>query len=142
MLERIQANLMGHRTFAVETTLSGKLYLKTMLEARSLGFQINLIYVGTYDVGIHVARVAQRVELEGHSVPEGDIRRRYQRSLDNLILAVPRTDLSLIFDNSKPILENPGGSAYHLAAVIENGKAEWIEPVPDWLGPLRRSFGE
>lgn len=82
---------MGNRTFAVETTLSGKLYLKTMLEARSLGFQINLIYVGTSDVGIHVTRVAQRVELEGHSVPEGDIRRRYQRSLDNLILAVPRT---------------------------------------------------
>lgn len=142
VLERIQRNLGNRRTFAVETTLSGKLYLQTMLEARSLGFRVNLIYVGTSDVSIHVARVAQRVELEGHNVPEPDIRRRYQRSLDNLLIAVPRTDLSLIFDNSRPILENPGGSAYHLAAVIENGKPEWIEPVPDWLGPLRKSFGE
>lgn len=140
VLERIQENLKSGRTFAVETTLSGKLYLQTMLEARSLGFRVNLIYVGTADVSILLARVAKRVVLNGHDVAEADIRRRYQRSLDNLIVAVPRTDLSLIFDNSRPILENPGGSAYHLAAVIENGKAEWFEPIPAWLAPSKASF--
>jgi len=140
VLARIQKNLRDRRTFAVETTLSGKLYLQTMLEARTLGFKVNLIYVGTSDVSIHLSRVAKRVVLKGHDVSEADIRRRYQRSLDNLLVAVPRVDLALIFDNSKPILENPGGSAYHLAAVIENGKADWCEPLPAWVLPLKASF--
>ncbi len=140
VLERIQENLKNGRTFAVETTLSGKLYLQTMLQARTLGFKVNLIYVGTSDVSIHLSRVAKRVVLKGHDVSEADIRRRYQRSLDNLLVAVPRVDLALIFDNSKPILENPGGSAYHLAAVIENGKADWFEPLPEWVLPLKASF--
>lgn len=140
VLERIQENLHCRRTFAVETTLSGKMYLQTMVDARNLGFQVNLIYVCTCEVKIHLARVAARVELSGHNVPETDVRRRYQRSLDNLLLAVPRTDLSLIFDNSKPILENPDGSAYHLAAMIENGQPTWFLPIPAWLAPLRASF--
>jgi predicted ABC-type ATPase len=137
VLERIQQNLSARRSFAVETTLSGKLYLQTMLEARSLGFHINLIYVGTSDVSIHLARVAQRVELEGHNVPEPDVRRRYQRSLDNLLIAVPRADLALIFDNSKPVLDQHDGPAYHLAAIIEDGRAEWFNPIPTWLLPLK-----
>lgn len=126
--------------FAVETTLSGKVYLQTMLDARNLGFNVNLIYVGTSEVSVNLARVAKRVVLNGHNVAEIDVRRRYQRSLDNLLIAVPRTDLALIFDNSKPILENPRGSAYHLAVLIENGNADWFEPLPAWLAPLRASF--
>lgn len=140
VLERIQENLKNRSTFAVETTLSGKVYLQTMLEARSLGFHVNLIYVGTSDVEIHLARVSQRVELHGHNVSETDIRRRYQRSLDNLLIAVPRADLVLLFDNSRPILEERGGSAYHLAAVIENGNAQWFEPIPTWAALLKASF--
>lgn len=136
VLERIRDNIKNRRSFAVETTLSGKMYLQTMLDARSLGFHVNLIYVGTSDVSIHLARVAQRVELDGHNVAEPDIRRRYQRSLDNLLIAVPRADLALIFDNSKPI-DQHGGPAYHLAAVIENGRAEWFDPIPNWLLALK-----
>lgn len=110
-----------------------------MLDARNLGFQVNLIYVCTSDVNIHLARVARRVELHGHGVPEADIRRRYQRSLDNLLIAAHRADLALIFDNSTPVLENPGGHAYHLAAVIDKG-GPWFPPVPESLAALRASF--
>lgn len=137
VLERIRDNIKNGRSFAVETTLSGKMYLQTMLDARSLGFRINLIYVGTSDVSIHLARVAQRVELEGHNVLEADVRRRYQRSLDNLLIAVPRANLALIFDNSKPVLGQHDGPAYHLAAIIEDGRAEWSDPIPNWLLPLK-----
>lgn len=140
VLERIQENLNCRRTFAVETTLSGKMYLQTMANARNLGFQVNLIYVCTSDVKIHLARVAARVELSGHNVPETDIRRRYQRSLDNLPVAAHRANLALIFDNSRPVIENPGSHAYHLAAVIENGQPTWFPPIPAWLAPLRASF--
>lgn len=142
VLQKIEDNLNARRTFAVETTLSGKVYLQTMLQARALGFNVNLIFVGISDVDINLARVAKRVVLKGHSVPELDIRRRYQRSLDHLVIAAHRADLALIFDNSRPVLENPGGHAYHLAAVIENGSPTWFPPIPAWLGPLKASFPE
>lgn len=140
VLERIESNLKNRRTFAVETTLSGKVYLQTMLEARSLGFYVSIIYIGTADVNIHVERVAARVELKGHNIAETDIRRRYQRSLDNLPIAVRRSDLAIIFDNSKPISEEQARHTYQLVGIIENGRPRWFEPIPEWAKPLRASF--
>jgi predicted ABC-type ATPase len=35
------------RSFSIETTLSGKNYLEMMLSARSRGFEILLVYIGT-----------------------------------------------------------------------------------------------
>jgi len=142
VLERIEDNLKNGRTFAVETTLAGKVYLQTMLRARSLGFHVSLIYVATSDVNIHVARVAQRVELDGHSVPESDIKRRYQRSLSNLLIAVPRTDLALLFDNSKEVFQAQRGSAYDLVAIIEDGEPRWFDPIPAWAAALRAMYGQ
>jgi predicted ABC-type ATPase len=141
VLVRIQQHLKNRRTFAVETTLSGKVYLQTMLEARNLGFHVSLIYVGTSDVRINLGRVAQRVELDGHNVPEADIRRRYRRSLNNLLIAVRRADLVILFDNSRPILASGGGPAYDLVAVIENGNDQWFEPIPVWAAPVKALLG-
>lgn len=141
VLEIIRRNLQDRRSFAVETTLSGKLYLETILEAKGLGFDVSLIYVGTNDVGINISRVAKRVKLDGHHVPEVDIRRRYERSLDNLLVAVYRVDLAIIFDNSKPIsTEEAASRTYDLVAIIENRHPRWFEPIPDWARPLKASF--
>lgn len=140
VLQQIQDNLQNRRTFAVETTLSGKIYLQTMLDARNLDFHVNLIYVGTCDVNINLARVAKRVVLKGHNVAEPDIRRRYQRSLDNLLIAAPRSDLAIIFDNSRAIAEASSHQAYELVAVLNNvekSEPEWANPLPAWLLPLK-----
>ncbi len=100
-----------------------------MLDARDRGFDVGLIYVGTSNSDINVARVARRVRLGGHDVPEIDIRRRYERSLLNLPIAVARADMSIIFDNS-----SPGG--YQLVAVFEHGTAQWFQEAPSWLAAL------
>lgn len=140
VLEIIQRNLRDRRAFAVETTLSGKLYLETMLKAKRLGFEVALVYVGTNDVNINVSRVAKRVKLDGHHVPEIDIRRRYQRSLDNLLIAAHRVDLAILFDNSRPILSPGSAHSYDLVGLIRNGIAHWNEPLPSWAEPLKSSF--
>jgi predicted ABC-type ATPase len=41
-----------------------------MVQARERGFDVALIYVGTIDPSINVVRVANRVALGGHDVPE------------------------------------------------------------------------
>ncbi len=100
-----------------------------MLDAHERGFDVALIYVGTSDPSINVARVAKRVRLGGHDVPEIDIRRRYERSLLNLPIAIARADVSIIFDNST----NDG---YQLVAVFNHGKAQWFQGAPSWAAAL------
>jgi predicted ABC-type ATPase len=121
--------LDSHRSFAVETTLSGHNYLQMMLDAREQGFDVALIYVGTSDPEINVARVANRVALGGHDVPEVDLRRRYARSLLNLPIAVARADVSIIFDNSTD-------DGYQLVAVFDHGTVQWFHEAPSWATAL------
>ena len=112
-------------SFAVETTLSGKGYLQMMVHARSRGFEVVLVYIGTENVEINLARIRNRVLAGGHDVPEGDVRRRYQRSFKSLVTAIERADHTILFDNSTE-------EGYRLIAVLGPSGSKWFEPVPDW----------
>jgi predicted ABC-type ATPase len=46
------------QSFSIETTLSGKNYLEMMRQARTLGFEIVLVYIGTESVEINLSRIA------------------------------------------------------------------------------------
>lgn len=133
VLSKVEFYLKNHESFAIETTLSGKNYIETMRRARGLGFAVRLVYVGTSDVGINLKRIARRVIGGGHSVPEHDVRRRYTRSLRNLIVAVRIADFAIIFDNSTR-------EGYREVATFEEGQPNWFEPLPAWLMPLKASF--
>jgi predicted ABC-type ATPase len=128
-LEKASQHLKAGTSFAVETTLSGHNYLRMMTDAQHLGFDVILIYVGTTNSDINVARVNNRVMLGGHDVPEEDIRRRYERSLANLPLAVPRADYSLVFDNSTR-------NGFQLIAHFDHGTAQWFQEAPSWAAAL------
>jgi predicted ABC-type ATPase len=75
-------------SFAVETTLSGRSYLRMMLAARKRSFEIVLVYIGTENLETNLARIKNRVLAGGHNVPEEDVRRRYTRSFENLPTAI------------------------------------------------------
>jgi predicted ABC-type ATPase len=123
--------LHDQKSFAVETTLSGKNYLQMMLDAGNLGFEVVLVYIGTETVEINLARIATRVLAGGHDVPEADVRRRYQRSLKNVSTAILRADHVILFDNSSEL-------GYQFLGVIDQGQTEWLEPLPNWAVELRR----
>ncbi len=112
-------------SFAVETTLSGKSYLRMMVDARVRGFEVVLVYIGTENVEINLARIRNRVLMGGHDVPESDVRRRYQRSFENLPLAMRRADHTILFDNSMD-------EGYRLVAVLGPSGGQWFEPLPGW----------
>ncbi len=100
-----------------------------MLDARKLEFEVVLIYVATANPEINVARVNNRVLLGGHDVPEEDIRRRYDRSLANLPLAVARADHALLFDNSTR-------DGFQPVAHFDHGMAQWLQEAPSWASAL------
>jgi predicted ABC-type ATPase len=52
-------------------------------------------------VDISIARVAERVRHGGHDIPQQSIRRRYARSLRNLLeLYAPLCDSTVCFENA------------------------------------------
>jgi predicted ABC-type ATPase len=64
-------------SFAFETTLSGRVYLRHIDQWRSAGYHIFLYFLALHDVETAISRVAARVVQGGHSIPEEVIRRRF-----------------------------------------------------------------
>lgn len=100
MIQRQKEYLRTSVSFAVETTLAGMGILRLMEQARQFGFSIHLIYIGVDTVGATLGRIEERVARGGHGVPEHDVRRRYERSLGHLMMAIERADRATIIDNS------------------------------------------
>jgi predicted ABC-type ATPase len=112
-------------SFLVETTLAGKNYLKLMNSVKQQGWNVNLIYIGIDNSETNIRRVRERVQRGGHNVPMEDIRRRYERSLNNLAKAIALSDTVTIYDNSD--------RQYLLIATIEFGVVSMhVEQYPNW----------
>ena len=106
-LAELKNNIAKGHSFAFETTLSGKGYIKTLNHLRENGWRIILIYLWIPSIDFSVERVKIRVEQGGHDVPTLAIQRRYGKSLRNLIHEYMNlTDKTLVYDNSgaKPVL--------------------------------------
>jgi len=71
-----------------------------MCEAQNQGFRTYLYFISTDSPDINVHRVAARVKLGGHNVPEDRIRDRYYRSLERLARAIQCSNRAYLFDNS------------------------------------------
>jgi predicted ABC-type ATPase len=131
VLQSASGHLRKAESFAVETTLAGKNYLRMMLDARREGFEIVLVYIGTEKVEINLARIRNRVLAGGHDVPEKDVRRRYERSFKNLPIAMRRADHTILFDNSTE-------EGYRLIAILSPTESQWLTAPPNWALVLKR----
>ena len=83
MLEEIKRRVRQGDSFAFETTLSGRIYVRMIPRWRAAGYHIKLIFLSLPTADLAVARVAARVAQGGHHVPELVIRRRFDSGLRN-----------------------------------------------------------
>lgn len=100
--EFIRQNMLNIvQQFTIETVLSDPRKIDYIRHAKELGYRIYLYFVSTKDVEINIKRVAQRVLLGGHDVPADKIKKRYNKSIDNLYDVLKLCDRAYIFDNSE-----------------------------------------
>jgi predicted ABC-type ATPase len=85
LLQEVHFHVRRRETFALETTLSGRSYIRILNYAGQLGYEIELHYLWLSNPAQAIARVRQRVQQGGHHVPAADIRRRFKRSLNHLL---------------------------------------------------------
>ncbi|MEO1150305.1 MAG: zeta toxin family protein [Pseudomonadota bacterium] len=82
-LEQVQSLLAHRRSLIIESTFSGLGYVKTMRDAKNLGYFVIIHYIQLPTVETSIRRVQKRVASGGHDIPEGDLRRRFSRSVIN-----------------------------------------------------------
>ena len=99
MLERLDSLLEQRADIVLETTLSSRLYARRIPGWKAIGYEVTLIYLRLPDVDASIARVAHRVRLGGHGVPEADLRRRFGRSLANLETYKALADMWEVWDS-------------------------------------------
>ena len=70
MLQRIDA--LAHRgdSFACETTLAGRSYLRRIPQWQALGYHVTMYFLALPDPETGISRVAERVRQGGHHVPD------------------------------------------------------------------------
>lgn len=106
-LAEIEACIVNNTNFAVETTLSGRSYLKLINRLKQKGWEVKLIYLALPNVEMSKMRVAERVKHGGHAIPNKAIERRFPRSLQNLLTEFSeKVDDCLCFmnDADSPVL--------------------------------------
>jgi predicted ABC-type ATPase len=102
MLERMRYLADNNENFAFETTLASRTFapwIAKLKEEKDYLFHLTFLLLDSSDLAI--SRVAERVKLGGHFVPEDTIRRRFETGLKNFFkLYRPLADSWQMYDNT------------------------------------------
>jgi predicted ABC-type ATPase len=100
LLEEFKSLVQKGESFAIESTLSGKTYVRLLNDAKLHGYEIELHYLWLPGAAQAIQRVKARVILGGHNIPDADVERRFTRSIENLITDyLPLATAWTIWDN-------------------------------------------
>ena len=104
MLTEIDGLAAEGRSFAFETTLAGRGYVRRIAQWRRISYRVTLLFLSLPSPELAVERVRQRVAQGGHSIPDDVIRRRFDAGLKNLRNVYSGgVDSWVLFDNSGPV---------------------------------------
>jgi len=125
----IKRHLQEGSSFGRESTLSSKFDLQLIQIAKEQNFTVSLVFVGINSANHSMERVKDRHANGGHFVPDEDVKRRYDRCMENLPEAIRQVDQALIIDNSE--------KNYQRVAKFEKGILIEHTYTPQWfLRPL------
>ena len=77
MLNMLRDYVGQGRSFAFETTLSGRTYAQMIPQWQAQGYRVRLFFLRLPSPEVAIARVKQRVAVGGHHIPDDTARRRF-----------------------------------------------------------------
>ncbi|MEN5060217.1 AAA family ATPase [Luteimonas sp. TWI1416] len=137
-MRRLDAAVAAGRDHAFETTLGGNTVPAKIAQAART-HDVLMWFCGLSSVDQHIARVRARVAAGGHDIPEADIRARWHRSRENLIVLMPHLAHLQVYDNSVEVAR--GRAVPDPRRVLEMVAGRLVHPAPDDFGVLRATPG-
>lgn len=102
MLARLRELASARVSFAFETTLASRSFAPWLEGLAVDGYRFHLVFLWLPSAELAIARVANRVRLGGHGVPEEVIRRRYSARIHSFHqLYQPIATIWRVYDNSQ-----------------------------------------
>ncbi|MBX9692024.1 MAG: zeta toxin family protein [Cyanobacteria bacterium] len=83
MLEQLAGHAGRGESFAFETTLSGRGFVRMIRQWRQQGYRVHLFFLALASAEEAIARVAARVAQGGHNIPDEVVRRRFAAGMQN-----------------------------------------------------------
>ena len=119
------------RSFCFETVFSHLSKIDFVAQAKTLGYEIILVFIHLDTIFLNQARVAQRKSEGGHNVPDDKVASRIPRLLQNIKETLPLCDQVRILNNSR--IDIP----FQQVVVIKNGQIiQQQTPLPVWTKNL------
>ena len=117
MLKRLCELAAKRVNFAFETTLASRSFAPWLERLMASGYQSHLMFLALPSAEAALKRVATRVALGGHNIPEAVVRRRFAAGLENFFKLYRKVASSwLFYDNTvpgQPILVAEGAGLSH-----------------------------
>lgn len=132
--ERRDELLVGRASFVTETVFSHESKVNLVETAVEAGYLVTL-HVVVVPEALAVARVASRVENDGHFVPEEKIRSRYGRLWRLIAEAIDLAEATQVYDNSL------ASTPFRVIATYERGVQVAKPSWPRWTPKPLRSAG-
>lgn len=127
----IENHLKMREPFGFETVYSSRTRVEIIERARELGYHIVAFFLCTDKPAINIARVKQRSEEGGHSVPGEEVIRHWQSASRNLVATWSLFDRIEFYNTSEippRLVATKDGDRYALVGL----------PSPEWLAPITR----
>lgn len=128
--EEIRYGLLREgRSFCFETVFSHPSKIDFVAHAKTLGYQVILVFIHLESAELNKARISQRLESGGHHVPDEKVEQRIPRLLKHIKTVIPLCDQVHVLDNSsarnpfKPVMVIRDGNI----KVQQNTVSEWAE---------------
>ena len=127
--------LLEGRSFCFETVFSHPSKIDFIAQAKSMGYEVVLVFIHLGNIPLNLARVSQRVSEGGHHVPDDKVISRIPRVLLNIKQVLPLCDQCYLLDNSR--LDNP----FQQIAKIHNGQVILkVVSLPSWVKSLLEGY--
>ena len=115
-------------SFNRETTVPGVNLIRTINTVKQKNYKVNLLYVGVESVDICKERVAKRVAVGGHGVPEDVIESRFNIINKKIAEIIDLCDSVQFFDNSFENIQLVGYKDKNsLVKLIDN--CHWLNDI-------------
>ncbi len=128
LAERLREKFLDEGlSFCFETVFSHVSKIDFVARAKSLGYEVILVYIHLESSELNEARVSQRVSEGGHPVPVEKIHSRLPRTMKNIVKTLPLVDSAFLLDNSSR--DNP----FRQVAVVRLGRKRILcDTLPPW----------